>query len=270
MDKKKKTFPGMHTLYQSYSCSFHTNPADYRSVRACKKIHAGSVILIEHIFSAEYYPEAYERSRAYLLHNPSYAAELWPRDPENDQLSEELCARKLQSNLCMDSFHGKLFLGNRGTWFNHSYDYNAVVQFTEPVQVCIQNTIYFEYFVYYSAWRNIDIGEEVTVMYNENVPFAECPRPETVNVPDLHAFHRRFSYMLPFVYREVNKYLKTPEFAQTALVQIAAFHGILFDEVKSEWIATDFFARNLQTCYPGWTVEQWLDLYKRMLLQMIM
>lgn len=269
MANKKKNFSGMHTLYRSADILFRADPAGYRSVVAESHIGTGAVLLIEHMFSCEFSPQTWERSYAYLYHNPSYSAELYPRWAGPSEFPGDILMSKLQSNAVMDPYHNKYALWDKGAWFNHSYNYNAVVQFAEPIQVFIENVVYFQYFAYYVAWRPIEPGEEITVLYNDNVPFLDCPRPAAVPIPNYLVFYERFPKTIPFVIQEITRYCRMPEYAENVFVQVAASNGIMFDEVLRQWCTTSFFLENLSACYPGWTSSQWLEFYRTIVYSLI-
>jgi len=258
----------MHTVYRCPLTRYRVDATGYRSVIADQYIQTGSVLLIEHLFSAEYYPGSYERATAYLHLNPSYANELCPRDmSKRTATDEEIFALKLQENAFMEPHHGRIVLGNMSTWFNHSYDFNAVVQFPEPAQICIDGAVYYQYFMVFLAWRALQRNEEITLMYNENVPFPGCPRPNCIKVPNFYAFHKEYPSTMVFTVKKINYYMTTSDFRETALIQIAAANGLMFHENTRVWHASEYFLQLFRARFPGCTIAHWLEYYRNVLNQ---
>lgn len=248
----------------------HNDPRGYRSLGTIAK---NEVLLIEHCFHHELETEeelsagVHPHMLDLILCDARFFNELWPRDnqtlwreenllswtknvPRNIALSPSLTAlieEKYDSNAFV--IGGRSILGYESVGFNHAdrpnTDFHCIFARYPEVGAFV--------FLVFTALRDIEANEEITVMYNEDISFngkgEKVVQPNLACVPEegkarREEFHGRISSMVKT--KHLAPYLLTDTFRHILKTQYMFKKGLFYHEDHA-YLAPRFIEEALRT-----------------------
>jgi hypothetical protein len=259
-------------VFQSPKISFNLhNDKDYRYVTCKTPIKRGDLLLIEQCFTDKL--GSLSCMKQMLRYNEQLFNSLYPRSQVWDE--SKLCAEDLPESILdlialkiqYNSFgkESMICLGNNISQFNHSVTPNANV-FSEMIDIpsITEGDPNFKVvFLYVLAIKDIAIGEELFIKYNENVKYSNYLDNNVKNLPPSESPILKEDYKdsNTIVMKIIKQYIRKVSFAEVTTTQFAMCKGLYVSKsmVNTTQRFNDYIQNEYNVPSNESVINQWVE-----------